>query len=42
MMDGGWMSGFLSPLGHYWVLWLALLAVIAIFTVALVRTWRKG
>lgn len=41
-MNGSWMGGFASPVGHHWVLWLVLLTVIAIFTVALVRDWRKG
>ena len=41
-MNGEWMGGFASPVGHHWVLWLALLVLIALFTVALVRDWRKG
>lgn len=42
-INGEWMGGFTaSPVGHHWILWLVLLAVTALFAVALVRDWRKG
>ena len=42
-MDGGRMGGLAAfPVGHHWVLWLVLLALIAMLTVALVRGWRNG
>lgn len=41
-MNGEWMGDLASPLGHHWILWLVLVALIAFFTVALVRDWRKG
>jgi len=42
MPEVGWMNGFGLLIGHQWVLWLILLVLIAIFTVGLVRDWRKG
>lgn len=41
MTNGTMMDALWASFGYHWVLWLGLLGVIVVFTVALVRDWRK-